>query len=80
MSGYHLKEIEKGTIGEFSKIREEFEELSDGVEQENKVLIICELTDMIGAIEEYAKKFGLTLDDLKKFSDLTKKAFKEGKR
>ena len=78
--GYHKIEIQKGTLGQFSKIREEFEELQDAIRQENKVLIICELTDMIGAIEEYAKKYNLTLDDLRSFSDLTKSAFKEGKR
>ena len=78
--GYHLKEIKKGEIGEYSKIKEEFEELTDAFEQNNSVLIICELTDLIGAIEEYAKKFNLSLGDLKRFSDLTKSAFKEGKR
>jgi hypothetical protein len=78
--GYHKVKIEKGRVGEYSKIREEFDELTDAVGQDNKVLIICELTDIVGAIEEYAKKFGLTLDDLKKFSDLTKSAFNEGTR
>ncbi len=78
--GYHKREIQKGKIGEYSKIKEEFEELSDAVDQQNKVLIICELTDMIGAIEEYVKQFNLTIQDLKEFSDLTKSAFKEGKR
>ncbi len=78
--GYHKTEITKGKIGEYSKIKEEFEELTDAVSQENKVLIICELTDLIGAIEEYAKKYNLSLDDLRDFSNLTKSAFKEGKR
>lgn len=78
--GYHLKEIEKGIVGEFSKIKEEFQELEDAQEQQSKVLIICELTDLVGAIEEYAKKYNLTLADLKQFSDMTKSAFKEGKR
>jgi len=78
--GYHTREIEKGVLGEFSKIKEEFEELEDGVNQDVKPLIICELSDLIGAIEEYAKKFNLTLEDLIKFSDMTKSAFKEGKR
>ncbi len=78
--GYHKREIEKGTIGEFSKIKEEFEELADAEEQKCKQLITCELSDLIGAIEEYAKKYNLTLEDLKQFSDMTKSAFKEGKR
>lgn len=78
--GYHKVEIAKGKIGEFSKIKEEFEELTDAVGQQNKVLIICELTDLIGAVEEYIKQYNLTIQDLKDFSDLTKSAFKEGKR
>jgi hypothetical protein len=78
--GYHLTNIEKGVIGEFSKVREEFEELQDAENQKCKGLIICELCDLVGAIEEYAKKYNLTLDDLKQFSDMTKSAFLEGKR
>ena len=78
--GYHKNKIKKGKIGEFSKIKEEFEELTDAVGQQNKVLIICELTDLIGAVEEYIKQYNLTIQDLKDFSDLTKSAFKEGKR
>lgn len=79
--GYHINnDIKKGIVGEFSKIREEFEELEDGVNQDDKILIVCELSDLVGAIEEYAKKFNMTLEDLKKFSDKTKSAFNEGKR
>lgn len=78
--GYHKGIIKKGVVGEYSKIKEEFDELTDAIDQDNKVLIICELTDMVGAIEEYIKKYNLTIKDLKDFSDLTKSAFKEGKR
>lgn len=79
--GYHTLKIEKGILGEFSKIEEEFNELKDGVEQEDKILTICELTDLIGAIESYAEnKFNLSLSDLIKFSNKTKEAFKDGQR
>lgn len=79
--GYHKVEIKKGILGEFSKIEEEFYELSDGVAQNCKVLQICELTDLIGAIEEYSmNKFNLTIADLLEFSNKTKSAFKENKR
>jgi phosphoribosyl-ATP pyrophosphohydrolase len=78
--GYHKRKIKKGVIGEYSKIREEFGELADAEKQQCKGLIICELCDLVGAIEEYIKKYNLTLEDLKQFSDLTKSAFKEGKR
>lgn len=78
---YHVNEIDKGVLGEFSKIKEEFQELQDAVEQEDRILQICELTDLIGAIEEFSNsKFRLTLTDLITFSNKTKSAFQEGKR
>ena len=80
-TGYHIRNISKGVLGEFSKITEEYTELLDAYEQNNKVLQICELTDLIGAIKHFAKdKFNLTLDDLISFNDLTENAFKSGKR
>lgn len=79
--GYHKRTINKGIYGEFSKIKEEFEELEDSFLQNDKILQMCELTDLLGAIEGYAQKhFYLTLGDLKKFSDKTKAAFRENKR
>ena len=78
--GYHNVKIEKGVLGEYSKIREEFDELTDAVQQDCKGLIICELCDLVGAIEEYAKKYNLNIDDLKQFSDLTKRSFRDGSR
>lgn len=79
--GYHIKETPKGKIGEFSKITEEYEELLDAFKQKCKVLQICEMTDLIGAIEEYSlKHFKLSLQDLINFSNKTKSAFKEKKR
>ena len=77
---YHLYPIEKGELGEFSKIREEFEELTDAVAQGNKVLQICELCDMVGAIEAYAAKHNLSLSDLIAMMELTKKSFLDGTR
>jgi len=78
--GYHKNKITAGVLGEFSKIQEEFEELSDAFEQDDKILQICELTDLIGAIECYISKFNLTINDLKSFSDKTKSSFEEGTR
>jgi phosphoribosyl-ATP pyrophosphohydrolase len=77
---YHKRKIEKGVLGEFSKIQEEFEELLDAYEQDDAILQMCEMSDLIGAIELYAKKFNLSLDDIIKFSNKTKQAFKENKR
>lgn len=77
---YHNVSIEKGILGEFSKIKEEFQELEDAVTQDNKVLQICELCDLIGAIELYSHKFNLSLQDLIQMKESTKNAFKSGSR
>ena len=79
--GYHNKEIPKGCLGDYSTIEEEYTELLDAREQKAAVLVICELCDLIGAIEAYVvKNHNLTLDDLIKMKDLTKKAFNDGHR
>lgn len=79
--GYHKVNIEKGVLGEYSKIIEEIDELEDAASQNAKVLVICELCDLIGAIEAFAEKqFNLTLDDLIQMKDMTKESFIEGKR
>lgn len=79
--GYHKKKIEKGELGEFSKISEEYDELLDALEQENPVLAICELCDLIGAIELFAhKKFNLSLESLIKMKTSTSNAFIDGTR
>lgn len=78
---YHKRKIKKGQFGEFSKIEEEIEELFDAVDQECKMLILCELCDLIGSIEGYVdKKFNLSLEDLVKFSRMTQESFKDGTR
>lgn len=79
--GYHIREIEKGTLGKASKIREELEELEDAECQGNKILAICELADIYGALEALAtQKYGLTMDDLQKMSEATAEAFRDGSR
>jgi hypothetical protein len=78
---YHKREIEKGVYGQFSKIREEFQELDDAHEQDARILELCELADLYGAIEGYVEvKFGFKMADVKAMSDLTKSAFREGTR
>lgn len=79
--GYHRIKINKGNLGEFSKINEEFEELKDAVEQNNPILQLVELSDLLGAIEAYSEnKFNIKLDDLISMMKLTKSAFKDGSR
>lgn len=79
--GYHTIKIEKGELGEFSKIREEFEELEDAIKQNDSIMAICECSDIIGAIEAFTiSKYNITLDDLISFNKKTQNAFKIGKR
>ena len=79
--GYHTRKIEKGELGEFSKIKEEFEELEDAINQEDPVMALCECSDLLGAIEAFTKsKYNITLKDLISFNLKTQNAFKIGKR
>lgn len=77
---YHTRKINKGILGEFSKIKEEFEELEDAHNQNNPVLELCELADLIGAIKHHIKKYNITLYGLEKMADATESAFKSGGR
>lgn len=56
MAGYHEREIPRGTLGEVSKIDEELAEYKDACEQGAKILVICELADLFGAIRAWAIK------------------------
>jgi len=81
--GYHLEEIPRGTYGEISKILEETAELKDAMEQANKVMVIIELADLVGAIEGYMEKYygdKLTIDNLLTMANATKRAFESGHR
>lgn len=69
---YHNREITKGIYGESSKIQEELDELNDAIEQKDKVLIGCELSDIYGALEGVAIMHGFSMEELKMFSDKTK--------
>lgn len=78
---YHIRNIERGEFGEASKIREEFEEFEDSMEQDNPVMGLVELADMIGAIEAFTlKHYNVSLDDLLVMKDATKRAFEDGTR
>jgi phosphoribosyl-ATP pyrophosphohydrolase len=78
--GYHVTNIEKGKLGSISKIQEELEELKDAEKQQSKIMMMVELSDLYGAIEEYCIQQNITMEDLKIFSDITKRAFKNGRR
>lgn len=80
MAGYHNRDIPRGEFCELSKITEEYHELLDAAEQDNVILILCELADLVGAIEGYAEQYCMTMTDLLKMKDATKRAFEDGSR
>ena len=81
--GYNINKVEKGVIGDVSKIREEFEEFMDAVDQGEKIMQLIEFSDLIGAIEAYTLKMtggNITLNNLLSMKDLTKSSFEDGSR
>lgn len=82
MAGYHINELPRGEFGELSKVYEEIAELADAEEQGATLMLLQELSDTIGAIEGYLKKHhpSITLNDLIKMKDITKRAFEAGHR
>jgi len=82
MAGYHKAEITSGEIGEISKIQEELDELKDAVDQGVKILQLVEMSDLVGALQEYLAKHhpGTSMKDLFEMAKLTKKAFTDGTR
>lgn len=82
MAGYHVRDIPRGKYGELSKVLEEVWEAVDADEQNNPVMVLQELSDIIGAIDEYLVKKHptITLQDLVTMSHATERAFKSGVR
>ena len=78
--GYHNIEIPKGKLGCFSKIEEEFLEAKDAFYSGNAVMVLLELSDMLGAIEAFVEKYNMSLGDLIIMNEATKRAFKDGSR
>ncbi|AXQ69724.1 hypothetical protein HOU03_gp543 [Caulobacter phage CcrSC] len=80
--GYHIRLIPKGVLGEISKIKEEFAEFEDAMEQGSLIMALVELSDMQGAIKAWLAKHtpGVTLDDLNAMSLITERAFRNGRR
>lgn len=81
-SGYHKNLIEKGRLGELSKIQEELNEAFDAEQQDCMIMVLLELSDMIGALELYLKNYfpDMTIDDLISMANVTKRAFENGER
>lgn len=79
--GYHKRAIViQGTYGEVSKIEEELDELKEALEQNNKILALCEIADLYGAVEAVAERLGVNMEDVKSMAAATKRAFQCGDR
>ena len=80
--GYHVAKINRGTFGEADKIKEECDEFIDALEQGVDIMALVELSDMIGAVNGYLKKYhpSISLKDLVSMSKVTKRAFDNGQR
>lgn len=70
MAGFHQARITKGVLGELSKVREELEEAEDAAAQGQKLMLLIELADIVGAVELVAQRNGATLDDLVAYARL----------
>jgi len=67
---FHKAIIQKGIYGELSKIKEELDEAYDAESQNQDLMLLIELSDIIGAVEGVSKKYGFTLEQLMVFARL----------
>lgn len=87
MAGYHINDITVGEYGELSKIKEELDEALDAEAQNNRLMVLIELSDVIGAIAGYLDRHynggfapGVTVQDLVTMAQATNRAFINGHR
>lgn len=80
--GYHLCDIPKGELGEVSKVMEEALEAVDAHNQGASVMVLVELSDLVGAIEAYLSRHhpSMSIADLQVMAKITKRAFDNGRR
>lgn len=78
----HANPIPAGTVGEFTKLIEEFAEARDAHLQKLPLMELWELSDFIGALIVYLEKHfsGVTINDLIEQAKHTNRLFEEGKR
>lgn len=53
---FHQRVIKRGKYGELSKVLEEVEEAIDAEEQGHRLMLLIELSDIVGAVEGVLKK------------------------
>lgn len=76
-SYFHVMPVRQGTYGELSKIQEELDEALDAETRGQKLLLMIELSDIIGAVAGVAERHGYSLDDLIQFSELRRNVFRQ---
>lgn len=81
-AGYHLTRIPKGKLGDISKIEEELLEMKDAEDQGCHIMVLQEMSDMVGAMMAYLFENipGIDIEDLVKMARVTKRAFENGER
>lgn len=77
---YHRLTITKHQHLSPWKIEEEMLEYIDALSTNNPIMAVQELSDLYGVIEIQAKSLGVSMENLKTMSDLTKSVFESGKR
>jgi len=80
--GYHLTNIDRGEVGEPSKIVEEALELADAHRQGVRIMSQLEMSDVYGALDRYREKHHPDLDikDIRAMYNVTRRAFENGQR
>ncbi len=74
---FHITPIKKGIYGELSKIQEELDEAVDAEMQGQDLMLLIELSDIVGACAGVSEQYGMTLDQLVTFAKLRSKVTKE---
>lgn len=62
--GYHFRPIPRGVYGELSKVLEEAAECEDAQAQGCGIMLMLELSDLVGAVRGYLAKRSLSFEDL----------------
>lgn len=78
--GYHLRSIPKAPFGTADKILEEALELVDAHRQGAKVMASCECADIVGAVQAYLDREGVSFNDIQRMATITSRAFASGRR
>lgn len=71
---YHVRKIKKAPPGSLAKIVEEAEEALDFEEQGSSIGVAVEIADVYLALEQATVKWGWSMEDIKAFADITRRA------